>query len=431
MNIMKLNIKRTVYIGLAFLTTMLLWQVYNWYVPIFLNDFLSDVFAGDKLVIGIIMALDNLFALFMIPLMSYFSDKTKNRLGRRVPYIIAGILLSATFFVLLPFANDSGYIWLLIANTLLVLTAMNIYRSPCVALMPDVTPKPLRSKANSVINICGGCGVAIGYLSIVFFSYDNYIPFFITSGVMILMLIIFLFKVDEKKFVAEYRKQLEEAGISEEEDQKEEIIEGGATKTNYKNVLLILAVVFFVFMANNAVETFISLYSEYVFVETVSLPLNMNPGALVIIPFGIGSFLCAVPAALLASKIGRKRVVNIGAIMMAGAYIGVSILGYSMGFSYFLLLLFLIGGFGFSFITINIYPLVIDNCSSENVGKYTGYYYTASMLAQSVTPAVAGLLMSGLVFNDMRFLFPYATICMIVALLVSLLIVDDKLKKES
>lgn len=431
MNIMKLNIKRTVYIGLAFLTTMLLWQVYNWYVPIFLNDFLSDVFAGDKLVIGIIMALDNLFALFMIPLMSYFSDKTKNRLGRRVPYIIAGILLSATFFVLLPFANDSGHIWLLIANTLLVLTAMNIYRSPCVALMPDVTPKPLRSKANSVINICGGCGVAIGYLSIIFFSYDNYIPFFITGAVMILMLIIFLFKVDEKKFVAEYRKQLEEAGISEEEDQKEEIIEGGATKTNYKNVLLILAVVFFVFMANNAVETFISLYSEYVFVETVSLPLNMNPGALVIIPFGIGSFLCAVPAALLASKIGRKRVVNIGAIMMAGAYIGVSILGYSMGFSYFLLLLFLIGGFGFSFITINIYPLVIDNCSSENVGKYTGYYYTASMLAQSITPAVAGLLMSGLVFNDMRFLFPYATICMIVALLVSLFIVDDKLKKES
>ena len=423
---MKLNIKRTVFVGLAFMTIMMLWQVYNWYLPLFLNDFLADLFSGDKLLIGIIMALDNLFALFMIPLMSRLSDKTKTKLGRRVPYIIVGILASATLFLFMPYVNNLHNIWLLLLNILFLLISMNIYRSPCVALMPDITPKPLRSKGNSVINILGGVGIAIGYLSIIFFSYSNYIPFYIVSIIMVIALVIFLITVNENRFVADYRKQLEENGMSEEEDQKEDVEKGGSAKTNIRNVLLILAVVFFVYMANNSVETFISLYSEYVFGHIENIPLNMNPGALVIVPFGIASFAFAIPAALIADKLGRRKAVLIGAICMAIAYLFLAIMGMSMGFSYFLLIFFFIAGIGFSLITINIYPMVIENCSSDNVGKYTGHYYTASMLAQSITPAFCGLFMSGWIFNSMRVLFPYAFICMIAAIITLCFIKENK-----
>ena len=423
---MKLNIKRTVFVGLAFMTIMMLWQVYNWYLPLFLNDFLADLFSGDKLLIGIIMALDNLFALFMIPLMSRLSDRTKTKLGRRVPYIIVGILASATLFLFMPYVNNLHNIWLLLLNILFLLISMNIYRSPCVALMPDITPKPLRSKGNSVINILGGVGIAIGYLSIIFFSYSNYIPFYIVSIIMVIALVIFLITVNENRFVADYRKQLEENGMSEEEDQKEDVEKGGSAKTNIRNVLLILAVVFFVYMANNSVETFISLYSEYVFGYIENIPLNMNPGALVIVPFGIASFAFAIPAALIADKLGRRKAVLIGAICMAIAYLFLAIMGMSMGFSYFLLIFFFIAGIGFSLITINIYPMVIENCSSDNVGKYTGHYYTASMLAQSITPAFCGLFMSGWIFNSMRVLFPYAFICMIAAIITLCFIKENK-----
>lgn len=424
---MKLNIKQTAFIGLSFLTIMMLWQVYNWFVPLYLNDFLENLFKGDKLIVGIIMALDNLFALFMIPIMSALSDKTHTKLGRRVPYIIIGILSSAIAFVFLPISNSTGKIWLLIVNILIVLICMNIYRSPCVALMPDVTPKPLRSKANSIINIMGGVGIAIGYLTIIFLSKtSDYLPFIIVAAVMVIALIIFLITVKENKLVSDYKKILKENNLSEEEDKIEEQEKGGAAKTNKWNVWLILAVVFLVYMANNSVETFISLYSEKVFQDVGNLPFGMNAGALVIVPFGIASFASAVPGAIIADKIGRKNTVFIGTIIMALSFIMLGILGYTSGFSLWLLLIFFICGTGFSFITTNIYPMVIENCASENVGKYTGYYYTSSMLAQSITPALCGLFMSGLVFNSMQALFPYATIFMILAGVVLVFIKKDK-----
>ncbi len=426
---MKLNLKKTIYIGFAFLTIMMLWQVYNWFVPIYLNGFLENLFKGDKLIVGIIMALDNLFALFMIPLMSSLSDKTHTKIGRRMPYIIVGILLSAVVFIFLPITNSTGKIGILIVNILLVLICMNIYRSPCVALMPDVTPKPLRSKANSVINIMGGVGVAIGYLSIIVFSKSNSaVPFFIVAGVMIVCLIILLITVNENKFVKEYHEELAANGISESDDQSEDKVVGGASKTNKKNIYLILLVVFLVYMANNSVETFISLYSESVFANAAITIFGkvLEAGALVIIPFGIASFACAIPGALIADKIGRKNTVFIGAIFMGGAYLIMAILGFTTGFTYWLLLLFFIAGGGFSFITVNIYPMVIESCASDNVGKYTGHYYTASMLAQSVTPALCGLFMSGLVFANMRALFPYAAVFMALAAIVLLFVKQDK-----
>lgn len=425
---MKLNVKRTAFIGAGFMTIMMLWQVYNWFVPLFLDDFLQELQVGELLV-GIIMALDNLFALFMIPIMSKLSDKTNSRFGRRMPYITLGILSAAIAFVLLPLTKQIGNIWLLIANILLVLVCMNIYRSPCVALMPDVTPKALRSKANSIINIMGGVGTATGFLLVLLLGNDPLIPFIGTALIMLACLAFLLLKVKEVKFVEEYHEELKKQGISVEDDQKEDVDVGSKKQADKRNLWLILGIVFFVYMANNAVETFISLYSEKVFggASFELFGMSLKVGVLTVVPFGIGTFAFAVPAAMFAEKIGRKRVVLIGAVMMLCAYLGMVAFNE---FSWFMLLFFLVGGMGFALICINIYPMVVDNCDAANTGKYTGYYYTASMLAQSLTPALSGLFMSGLVFDSMRALFPYSAVFMALAIVVTILVKNDKTSDE-
>lgn len=415
---MKLNVKRTVLIGLGFLTIMMLWQVYNWMVPLFLEDFLNDITSGNQLYIGIIMALDNLFALFMIPLTSRMSDKAKSRQGRRMPFITVGIILSAIAFLFLPFTRGTGSIWLLLGNILLVLIFMNIYRSPCVAFMPDITPKPLRSKANGIINIMGGVGFGIGYLSVLFFSKTEVVPFIVVSVVMLICLAIMLLKVRENKFVLDYKEQLAQNGIKEEDDKKEDEVKGKRSKTNLGNVWLALLVVFCSYMANNAVETFMSLYSRNVFGEVAGIPFGMDAGALAMIPFGLSTFIFALPAAILANKIGRSKTVLVGASLMIVSFIGIS---FFSSFSYMLLVFFLIAGAGFALITINIYPMVVENCSAQDTGKFTGFYYTASMLAQSLTPALCGLFI-GNVFDSYKVLFPYAAIFMALVIVVLLFI---------
>ena len=421
---MKLNVKRTVLIGLGFMTIMMLWQVYNWQVPKFLEAHLKVMLAGaSELVIGIIMALDNLLAVFMIPLMSNLSDKTHTKMGRRMPYIAIGIVLSAIAFVFLPWSNATGNFWLLLINVFLVLVFMNIYRSPCVALMPDITPKSLRSKGNSIINIMGGVGFATGYLSIIFFGKSvPWLPFVIVSVLMLLALGVLIVRVRENKFVEEYRAQLKEFGLSEEEDKKEEVQEGGAKKTIRRTVILSLLIVFFSYMSTNAVETFMSLYSNSVYLKdgvVITLPLNMEPGAFAMMPFGIATFIFAVPAAVVANKIGRAKTVMLGAIVMCISYVLIGIIGMTVGFNMVLLFFFLTAGAGFAFITINIYPMVVENCASRDVGRYTGYYYTASMVAQSVTPALCGIFLGFISYDS---LFPYATIFMLAVIVTVLLL---------
>ena len=421
---MKLNVKRTVLIGLGFMTIMMLWQVYNWQVPKFLEEHLRVMLAGaSEVVIGVIMALDNLLAIFMIPLMSNLSDKTHTKFGRRMPYVALGIVLSAVAFVFLPWSNESGNFWLLLINVFLVLVFMNIYRSPCVALMPDITPKPLRSKGNSIINIMGGVGFAIGYLAITFFGKSiPWLPFVIVSVVMVITLFVLIAKVRENKFVEDYRAQLAEFGLSEEDDKKEDVEEGGVKNTVKRNVVLSLLIVFFAYMANNSVETFMSLYSGAVYKGAV-VPFNMEAGAFAMMPFGVATFVFALPAAIIASKIGRARTVMIGAIVMAISYTAIGIFGMTIGFNLVLLLFFLSAGAGFALITINIYPMVVENCSSRDVGRYTGYYYTASMVAQSVTPAFCGIFLGFVSYNT---LFPYATVFMLAVVLVVCLLRKKK-----
>lgn len=435
---MKLSVKKTLSCGIPFLSIMLLWQAYNWMVPIYLDDLFKEVIPVGEMIIGIIMALDNLFALFMIPLVASLSDKCKSKIGRRKPYIIVGIILSATFFMIIPYVNKVQNIWLLIANILCILISMNIYRAPAVALMPDITPEPQRSRANSIINIMGAVGTATGYLLIVLFAKkDENVIFLATGLIMFICLLYTIFCLNENRFVEEhhieeeeYKKQLEleekPKKVKQQKIQKQNRIQ---KKLRKRNILLILLAILLFFMSTNAVETFMSLYSKSVFGE-IDLPLGLEPGALSMIPFGIGCFAFAYPAALFAEKYGRKLITFIGTIIVSIAYLGISIVSFKVGFSFFILPLFLIGGCGFALVVINILPMVLENSNENNTGKYTGYYYTSSMIAQSITPALCGLFMSSLVFGKMIYLFPYAIVFMLLSGLVILFIKTPKINKK-
>ena len=424
---MKLNIKKTLTCGVPFLTIMLLWQVYNWQVPRYLNDFLAETISADKMVIGIIMALDNLFALFMIPLVAKLSDNCKSKYGRRKPYIIIGIILSAIFFVALPFVNDTGKIWLLILNILLVLISMNVYRAPAVALMPDITPEANRSKANSFINILGGVGTALGVVLAMFLAKNHQkLMFIITSVLMLVCLVYIIFFLKERKFVEEYQNE-------HQEDIEEKIIEEENTdnkKESKANIIKMLFGILFFFMSFNAIETFMSLFTEEVFTNMPEILGGIDFGSLAIGGFGLGCFAFSIPAATLADKFGRKTVVICGAAVVALAYGGISIISFTQGFSYIILLLFLIGGLGYACVIINILPMVLEHSNVTNTGKYTGYYYTASMIAQSVTPALAGLFLSKLIFGSMLYLFPYAIVFIILSIIAFSLVKNKKNVEE-
>ncbi len=454
---MKLKIKRTVMVGTAFMTIMMLWQVYNFTVPLFLDDMLSSLLqTGNKIIIGMIMALDNLFALFMIPVISHFSDRSKSRLGKRTPFIIVGILLSAAAFASVPFVYSAvvgkgGWKTMYLVLTLLaVLVAMNIYRSPAVALMPDITPKQMRSRANSIINIMGGVGAALGFIAL--FTTFNFTPseakpvvdihtvFIVVAVLMVAALAVFLLTVREKKFVAEYRAELEQynrrlaAGelspseIMEDEDKDDdapdEPIKVSAEQKKVKlsrQLMFILAAVFFTYMSINAVETFMSLYSAELFG-------NEDYAMFFIVAFAATGFAFAVPAAKLAAKLGRRKLVILGAANMGVCYVLCFLLTLAVTAwnitPYLLIIPFFFAGVGFALVVINIYPMAVQYCDEKSLGKFTGMYYTASMLAQSITPALAGLCMLG----SMLTLMPYAAAFMAVAF-VCMLLASPKDKK--
>ena len=411
---MKLDVKKTVTIGLAFMTINMLWQVYNWEVPKVLESYLNT-FTADAILIGIIMALDNLFAIFMIPLSSNWSDRTSTKIGKRMPFIFLGIIASAIAFFLIPFTNRIGF-WALLINIVFVLLCMNLYRSPCVALMPDVTPPPLRNRANSIINIMGGVGTGIGMLFVMILGmFSDFLPYVMVSVVMIGLAIFLRHKVNEPKLVEECKAQCQESGVAY--SPKDDDV-GTAKNTNKRNIIVVLLTVFLIYMATNAVDTFMSLYGQEVFGDQkLDFLPSLDLTTLMFIPYGIGMFGFAVPAALLADKIGRPKTIAIGCLLMAIGYTLIALLG---SFSIWTLVSYLPVGIGFSLAIINVYPMTIENCSPKDTGKYTGFYYIASMSAQTITPALVGLFISEVLpIGSMTNLFPYATIFILLAALTA------------
>lgn len=405
---MKLDTKRTVLVGFAFLSICAFWQMYDNLVPLIL----TNTFHLNETISGAIMAADNVMALFLLPLFGGLSDKCTSRLGRRRPFILFGTLAAICLMLLLPLFADSyhaapggGKIALFICVLGLLLVAMGTYRSPAVALMPDITPKPLRSKANAIINLMGAVG-GILYLLITTFLYhvksETYVSFFplfaIVAGVMAAALAVVMFFVNEPELV---KKQQEYERKHPEDDLTEHTAQGDTLPADVKKSLTFLLVsISLWFVGYNGVSTWFSVYAENIW----GMSLGQANTCLTIATGG--AILSYIPIGTVASRIGRRKTIRFGTLLLSGSFLAAFLLTMALeGFNPVLYLLFLLVGLAWASINVNSLPMVVEMCKGSEVGKFTGLYYTFSMSAQIITPIVAGWLLRNVSY---RALFPYA-----------------------
>ncbi|MBQ9458556.1 MAG: MFS transporter [Oscillospiraceae bacterium] len=421
---MKLNYKRTFLIGFAFFGILLLWQVYDSWCPTFLTDIFArrmynlssaELKAGDpdkilnvQWIVGIIMACDNLAALILLPIFGNLSDKTKTPIGKRMPYILAGTMVSAIAFPFIPLFFHKNNIAGMVAMMAIVLMFMMMYRNPAVALMPDITPKPLRAKANGVINIMGYLGGAFATVLGIFLKLSDYInaadearrlwvielPFVIASILMTISTLVLFFTIKENQIEEEMREEL---ALGEKLAAVETPVDDDApmSKANKTMLLAILGAEFLWFMADNAIGTYIGNYVIYY--------LNAASSATMVLTIagGLASVLGFAIAGGIADKIGRKWTITCGlAVTVAAVFVMcfVSPTGRVTGahgefaFPSLLFAVWAVKGFGMALVHNCSFPMVVELCSSKKIGKFTGYYYTASMSAQTVTPILLGFI---------------------------------------
>ena len=409
---MKLDNKRTVLTGLAFLSICAFWQMYNSIVPLIL----TNTFHLNETYSGVIMAADNILALFLLPLFGSLSDKTNTRIGKRMPYVLFGTGAAIILMNILPIIDNSysaapsGFKTVSFVIVLgLLLVAMGTYRSPAVALMPDITPKPLRSKANAIINLMGAFGGVI-YLGVAAVMYPNskvaglehvnYQPLFIVvASIMFVAVAVLFLTVKEPKLVAEQR-ELEakhpEWNLAEDDGSGNETLPADVKKS----LGFLLTSICLWFIGYNAVETWFTTYVSKVMGQALG-----GASTCLLIATG-GAVISYIPIGVLASKIGRKRTIMGGIILLASCF-G---LGYFLTTTYqeinlIMFVVFALVGLAWAAINVNSLPMVVEMCKGSDIGKFTGYYYTFSMAAQVVTPVVAGYLMRNVSYTA---LFPYA-----------------------
>lgn len=365
---MKLDVKKTFLLGLGFFAVSLVWPLYNVYVPIFLRDFLDSQFQ-----INAIMTLDNILAVSLIPFIASLSDRTHTRFGRRMPFLMIGIPLSAFAFVLLP--NYTGFLSFMVIITVLNFS-MAIFRAPTVALMPDITPPPLRSKANGIINFMGGLAsvfVLVGG-SFLYRANRNY-PFIFTAIMMIFALGMLMKFIKEPKVgekAAEDRISIR-ASIRE------------IWSSEDKSTLYILFAIFFWFVGYQGVEATFSNYCVQF------LGLTVSDASLILGFFALSFLTFSIPAGFIGSKLGKRRTILIGLVGDAIVFIALAMIGTIFPFNQIvMMMLMLIGGFFWALININSYPLVVEKTSEEKIGTFTGLYYFSSSLAAISGPLLLG-----------------------------------------
>ncbi len=480
---MKLNYKRTILVGFAFFLIMAFWQAYEATIPVIL----TNKFGMSQTWSGVVMALDNILALFMLPLFGSISDKCRSRYGKRTPFIVIGTLVAAVALLGLSFADTlqlknisdvaaiddpaaleviydsqkdatlqtpdgerfvlserftreeftairstdaqgtnpdyTNYVaparqaWaaqataenpapliLFIALLLVILVAMSVFRSPAVALMPDVTVKPLRSKANAVINLMGTAGGILVLLMGMIFATSavrnqmmTYTVYYgIVSGLMLLSLGIFVLTVREPAWAKQM--QLDSVAYGIEDAEPEQEAQGGTLHgAQRRSLIFILLSIGLWYFGYNAVTSKYSVYAGNI--------LNMDYNTTLLIAQG-AAIAAYIPAGIAASKLGRRKTIMAGVIMLTAAFALASFM--RSGSSVIVMnILFALAGIGWATINVNSFPMVVEMCSGSDIGKYTGFYYTASMAAQIVTPMLSGALMDRF---GMTILFPYATI---------------------
>ncbi len=404
---MKLNYKRTILIGFAFMAISAFWQVYDNIIPLILkyNFEIGDTLSGG------IMALDNIFALVMLPLFGAWSDKVSTRRGKRMPFITVGTVLAVIFMSMIPMAANMRSLGFFIIALLLSLMAMGIFRSPAVSLMPDVTPKPLRSKGNAIINLMGALGGVSSLVMIMFLVGDgdtpNYQPLFAgVALIMVVALVVLLTRVNENKLVEERIAVEKEYGIDADDDEDEETALSGTAalpKDVKRSLTFLLLSVSFWYMAYNAVTTSFSKYAT----ETWGMEGGGFAGALMVAT--VAAIISYMPVGIVSSKIGRKKVILFGVVVMAVSF-AVAALFKEVNFS--INIIFALVGIAWASINVNSYPMVVEMCKGSDIGKFTGMYYTFSMAAQVFTPILSGFFLEHVGYWT---LFPYAAIFAAVA----------------
>ena len=409
---MKLNNKRTVLVGLAFLSICCFWQMYDSVI----TKILTETFHLNETITGAIMAADNILALFLLPFFGGLSDKTSTKLGKRTPYILVGTACAVVLMNFLPILDNSyaaaPATWkqiLFVVVLGLLLVSMGTYRSPAVALMPDVTPKPLRSKANAIINLMGAVGGII-YLGVAAVMYPNskiaglehvnYQPLFWTvSGIMVAAIAVLLLTIREPKLAAEnaaYEAAHPEENLAQDDGSGKQVL----PKAVKKSLGFLLASICLWFIGYNGVTTWFTVYIGEVMGQ------GLGGASTCLMVATAGAIVSYIPVGQLAGKIGRKRTIQCGIVLLTTCFaLGYVLTNTFTSINLIMFVVFALVGLAWAAINVNSLPMVVEMCKGSDIGKFTGYYYTFSMSAQVITPIVAGTLLRNVGYWT---LFPYA-----------------------
>ncbi len=402
MGTMKLNYKRTFFIGLAFLSISGFWQMYDSIIPLMLQN----TFHLGETVTGALMAMDNVLAIFLLPLFGTLSDKADTKIGKRMPFIVGGTLLAVTFLLLLSAADKKQSLVMFLSILFLLLLSMGLYRSPAVALMPDLTPNRLRSKANAVINLMGAVGGVYALIMIKLLvgagERPDYLPLFISIGGLMMVAVAVLFAtVKEKRIAEEIKKQGAESGEGKEDRSVPQ--KTAMPKEVKRSMIFLLISIFLWFTAYNAVTTAFSRYTRVVW--------HMEGGSFAdcLMVATVAAICSYIPIGNIASRVGRKKTILAGIALMSLCYFAAVFVG---AYHPLVNIAFAAIGVGWAAINVNSYPMIVEMSKGCDIGKFTGTYYTFSMAAQIFTPVLSGFFLENVSY---RTLFPYAFLFSILA----------------
>lgn len=413
---MKLNYRRTFLIGLAFLSISAFWQMYDNIIPLILQG----TFGLGETITGVIMAADNVLALFLLPLFGSLSDKVDTKMGKRMPFITTGTILAVIFLMLLSVADRTINLPLFVGALFILLISMGLYRSPAVALMPDLTPNKLRSKGNAIINLMGAVGGVYTLIMIKLLvgkgDHPDYMPLFISvAALMVTAVGVLVVTINEKKVKQkvdeEVRAYEEKAGVIVEtediarEEKQEKSVMPKAVK---RSMIFLLASIFLWFTAYNAVTTAFSRYTKVVW------HLEGGGFADCLMVATVAAIISYIPIGNISSKIGRKKTILGGIILMSLCYAAAI---FATAYHPVINIAFAIIGIGWAAINVNSYPMIVEMSKGCDIGKFTGTYYTFSMTAQIFTPILSGFLLENVSYKT---LFPYALVFSVFAFITML-----------
>jgi MFS family permease len=422
---LKLDYKRTFLLGFGFLGISVLWILYNTYVPIFLqagnpafeatSGATTIGFGLSAVLAGLIMTLDNIAAFFIQPLVGILSDRTRTRIGRRMPYILVGAPIAAIAFTLIPVAVNQippelsgqtselgGPLAFFMLAIGVMLLAMAVFRTPLIALMPDITPSPLRSKANGVINMMGGIGGLLAtFGGAVLYRIDKVLAFAVGSLILLAAVAVVFVYIKER---------LPEAGAAtQQEDHWWDTLRQAAAipREARQSLILILLAIFSWFVGYNAIETFFSSYA------TFRLGVSESTAGILLGFFTVTFIAFSIPGGMLAERWGRRRTILTGLVALALLLFVMAFLPYVGAVA---ALLFL-GGIAWSLININSLPMIVDLAPGDRMlGTYTGLYYISGTLAAIVGPILNGWIIE-LTNKNYNSIFVVAPVFLVVSII--------------